>query len=217
MAKKSRAARKREAAKAKTVIKSVKAPEDTGAAAGEEKAAIAKAEAEAKAKAEAEAKAKAEAEAEAKAKAEAEAKAKAEAEAKAKAEAEAKAKAEAEAKAKAKAEAKVKAEAEAKAKAEAEAKRKEEEDRIFAERLGRHHDELRWLYMELYGNDDMFAELCGQMKRYYDERNEKLKALDAKREAEGEWYRKRDMLGMMMYIDNFAGDIKGVAGETAVH
>ena len=91
MAKKSRAARKREAAKAKTVIKSVKAPEDTGASAGEEKAAIAKAEAEAKAKAEAEAEAKAKAEAEAKAKAEAEAKAKAEAEAKAKAEAEAKA------------------------------------------------------------------------------------------------------------------------------
>ena len=39
-------------------------------------------------------------------------------------------------------------------------------DRIFAERLGRHHDELRWLYMELYGNDDMFAELCDQMKWY---------------------------------------------------
>ena len=67
----------------------------------------------------------------------------------------------------------------------------------------RHHDELRWLYMELYGNDDMFAELCGQMKRYYDLRNDKLKKLDAKREAEGEWYRKRDMVGMMMYIDNF--------------
>ena len=150
------------------------------------------------------------AEAEAKKKAEAEAKAKAEAEAKKKAEAEAKAKAEAEAKKKAEAEVKAKAEAEAKKKAEAEAKEKEEEDRIFMERLGRHHDELRWLYMELYGNDDMFAELCGQMKRYYDERNEKLKKLDAEREAEGEWYRKRDMLGMMMYIDNFAGNIKGV-------
>ena len=47
-------------------------------------------------------------------------------------------------------------------------------DRIFAERLGRHHDELRWLYMELYGNDDMFAELCDQMKWYYDQRNDKL-------------------------------------------
>ena len=87
---------------------------------------------------------------------------------------------------------------------------KENSDRIFQERLNRHHDELRWLYMELYGNSDMFAELCGQMKQYYDERNEKLKKLDAEREKEGEWYRKRDMLGMMMYIDNFAGNIKGV-------
>lgn len=87
---------------------------------------------------------------------------------------------------------------------------REESDRIFAERLKRHHDELRWLYMELYGNDDMFAELCDQMKQYYDQRNEKLKKLDADREAAGEWYRKRDMLGMMMYIDNFAGNIKGV-------
>ena len=109
-----------------------------------------------------------------------------------------------------KAAADTKAEAEVKAKAEAGAKKKEENDRIFAQRLGRHHDELRWLYMELYGNDDMFAELCGQMKRYYDMRNDKLKQLDAQREAAGEWYRKRDMVGMMMYIDNFAGNIKGV-------
>ena len=34
---------------------------------------------------------------------------------------------------------------------------------IFEKRLQRHHDELRWLYMELYENDSMFAELCGQM------------------------------------------------------
>ena len=84
------------------------------------------------------------------------------------------------------------------------------QDAVFAERLNRHHDELRWLYMELYDNDDMFAELCSQMKKYYDERNAKLKKLDAEREAEDEWYRRRDMLGMMMYIDNFGGDIRGV-------
>lgn len=87
---------------------------------------------------------------------------------------------------------------------------KDENDRIFSERLARHHDELRWLYMELYGNDDMFAELCSQMKEYYDQRNQSLKALDAKRESDAKWYRKRDMVGMMMYIDNFAGNIKGV-------
>lgn len=87
---------------------------------------------------------------------------------------------------------------------------KDENDRIFSERLARHHDELRWLYMELYGNDDMFAELCSQMKEYYDQRNQSLKALDAKRESDAKWYRKRDMVGMMMYIDNFAENIKGV-------
>ena len=117
-------------------------------------------------------------------------------------------KAETEAAAKKAEEEKKKAEAEAAAKKAQE--EKERNDRVFAERLGRHHDELRWLYMELYDNDDMFAELCDQMKRYYDERNEKLKTLDAEREAAGEWYRRRDMLGMMMYIDNFAGNIRGV-------
>ncbi len=96
------------------------------------------------------------------------------------------------------------------AEAAAAEKAREESDRIFSERLAHHHDELRWLYMELYNNDDMFAELCGQMKRYYDLRNEKLKSLDAARESKGAWYRGRDMLGMMMYIDNFAGNIKGV-------
>ncbi len=85
-----------------------------------------------------------------------------------------------------------------------------EEDRVFAERLSSRHDELRWLYMELYGNADMFAELCDQMKRYYDSRKESLRALDLKREKEGKWYHSRDMVGMMMYIDNFAGNLKGV-------
>ena len=133
---------------------------------------------------------------------------KAEAEAAAKKAEEEKKKAEAEAAAKKAEEEKKKAEVEAAAKKAQE--EKERNDRVFAERLGRHHDELRWLYMELYDNDDMFAELCDQMKRYYDARNEKLKNLDAEREAAGEWYRSRDMLGMMLYIDNFAGNIRGV-------
>ena len=90
---------------------------------------------------------------------------------------------------------------------------KAENDKVFEQRLSRHHDELRWLYMELYGNSDMFAELCGQMKRYYDSRKESLKALDLKREKEGKWYRSRNMTGMMMYIDNFAGNLKGVQAK----
>ena len=195
MAKKSRVARKKQAAaNRKTVTAAQNVKKAPAVEAVKEETAAVKAAEEAEA---AEAARKA-AEEEAKA---AEAARKAEEEAKA---SETARKAEEEAKA---SETARKAEEEAKAAEEA---KKEENDRIFAQRLERHHDELRWLYMELYGNDDMFAELCDQMKRYYDERNDKLKTLDAEREAEGEWYRKRDMLGMMMYIDNFAGNIKGV-------
>lgn len=36
----------------------------------------------------------------------------------------------------------------------------------FEQRLKKHHDELRWLYMELYDNGSMFAELCDQMHAF---------------------------------------------------
>ncbi len=84
------------------------------------------------------------------------------------------------------------------------------EDKRFQERLQGHHDELRWLYMELYHNDSMFAELLENLRRFYLERNAALKRLDEKREADRGWYRQNDMLGMMLYIDNFAGNMKGV-------
>lgn len=80
----------------------------------------------------------------------------------------------------------------------------------YRKRYERHHDELRWLYMELYDNGDMFAELCDNMQRFYQERSRELKAMDCKREDNKDWYRQNDLLGMMMYIDNFAGTIKGV-------
>ncbi len=37
--------------------------------------------------------------------------------------------------------------------------------------------------MELYQNDDMFAELCSQMYEYYRHRSSKLKERDAKKRA----------------------------------
>ncbi len=80
----------------------------------------------------------------------------------------------------------------------------------FEERLARHHDELRWLYMELYHNGDMFAELCDNMERFYRERDQGLKAMDAEREERPDWYKGNGLLGMMFYIDNFAGNMKGV-------
>ena len=58
-------------------------------------------------------------------------------------------------------------------------KRVEKNNSIFQYRLEKHHDELRWLYMELYQNDDMFAELCSKMYEYYRHRSSKLIERDA--------------------------------------
>ena len=80
----------------------------------------------------------------------------------------------------------------------------------FEERLKKHHDELRWLYMELYDNSDMFYELCTQMERFYQERSSALKERDLEKEEDPAWFKKQDMMGMMLYIDNFAGNLRGV-------
>ncbi len=87
---------------------------------------------------------------------------------------------------------------------------KEAADEIFYRRMQKNQDELRWLYMELYNNDSMYAELCETIHGFYEERNRTLRSMDRKREADPEWYKKNDLLGMMLYIENFGGTIKGV-------
>ncbi len=84
---------------------------------------------------------------------------------------------------------------------------------VYEKRFARHIDELKWLYMELYGNSSMFAELCDNLYRFYEERNDDLKKIDQNREARPDWYKQNDMLGMMFYIDNFAGNMKGVESK----
>ena len=84
------------------------------------------------------------------------------------------------------------------------------ENQEFQRRLQAHHDELRWLYMELYNNGSMFFELMEYLEKFYAERSQTLKAIDRKREADPNWYRRNDLVGMMLYIDNFGGTIRGV-------
>lgn len=47
------------------------------------------------------------------------------------------------------------------------------------------------------------------MESLRQERREALKARDAEKGGT-EWYKAQEMLGMMLYIDNFAGDLTGV-------
>ncbi|WP_455436688.1 alpha-amylase family protein [Hungatella hathewayi] len=77
-------------------------------------------------------------------------------------------------------------------------------------RFNQYYDELKWLYCELYKNqDEALEQLCGQMYRFYTERKAALKRMDRERAKNPQWYKGNRMVGMMMYTDAFAGDLKG--------
>ena len=84
------------------------------------------------------------------------------------------------------------------------------EEEIYEARFQKHIDELKWLYMELYDDQEHFDELCASMKQFYDIRKKGLKASDLTREADPNWYKGSDILGMMMYTKMFGGNLKGV-------
>lgn len=82
---------------------------------------------------------------------------------------------------------------------------------IYHERFQARVDELKWLYMELYhGADADFDRLCNSLFTFYEERGENLKQSDLKREKNPDWYLSNKLIGMMLYVDNFAGDLNGV-------
>ena len=84
----------------------------------------------------------------------------------------------------------------------------------FDRRLEGRYDELKWLYCELYQNDlEAFQGFVEMLRRCWSRRKPPLRAQDARREADPDWYRRRDLLGMMLYVDAFAGDLAGVRGR----
>ncbi len=84
----------------------------------------------------------------------------------------------------------------------------------FDQRLEGRYDELKWLYCELYQNDlEAFQGFVEMLRRSWGQRKRPLRAQDARREADPDWYRHRELLGMMLYVDAFAGDLAGVRGK----
>ena len=81
---------------------------------------------------------------------------------------------------------------------------------VFDQRLARHADELKWLYCELYRDEEAFADFVEMLRRCWAERKKPLRDQDKRREADPEWYRRRDLLGMMLYVNAFAGNLRGV-------
>ncbi len=81
----------------------------------------------------------------------------------------------------------------------------------FASRFKRHEDELKWLYCELYHSDMRSYEyFVDMLYRSYKARPESLKTMDRAREAYPDWYKGHELVGMLMYVNAFAGTLKGV-------
>ncbi len=81
----------------------------------------------------------------------------------------------------------------------------------FKERLAHHYDEMKWLYGELYhGDEQAFDYFCSMLYEYYSQRSPALKKWDQGRIDDPNWYRDKELLGMLMYTNAFAGNLAGV-------
>ena len=81
----------------------------------------------------------------------------------------------------------------------------------FRKRFEHHEAELKWLFMELYRNDEQAWDYFTEMLfRAYTNRPERLKRMDRKRFQDPEWYKGHELVGMQMYVSAFAGTLQGV-------
>ena len=84
---------------------------------------------------------------------------------------------------------------------------------VFRKRYAEHASELRSLYLQLYHNNAGYIEFVEMLYRVWTERGKELKTLDRKRAEDPEWFRRREMLGMQLYVGAFAGNLEGVRGK----
>ncbi|MBQ9412844.1 MAG: amylosucrase, partial [Oscillospiraceae bacterium] len=81
----------------------------------------------------------------------------------------------------------------------------------FQARFDRHGEELRQLYLEIYhGDEQAWSYFRDMLYRVYKERPASLKKLDRARSKKPGWYKGHDLTGMLMYVNAFAGNLKGV-------
>jgi len=84
----------------------------------------------------------------------------------------------------------------------------------YAQRLQEHFPRLFRLLHQLYGNQyDFFYHVQGILEtatNSWIERSNELKALDAIRSADLYWFQSHRMIGAMLYVDLFSGDLKNI-------
>ena len=77
-------------------------------------------------------------------------------------------------------------------------------------RLAQYYDELKWLYMELYNNENSFEYFVEMLRHAYKDRKQSLRAVDERRAGNPHMHHSNKMMGMMLYTENFGGDLNGV-------
>ncbi|MBR3041112.1 MAG: amylosucrase [Eubacterium sp.] len=84
-------------------------------------------------------------------------------------------------------------------------------DKTFTSRIEPYYDELKWLYSELYNNDQQaFEYFTDMLFEYYKKRSKTLKMWDEARDVVKDWFAGNEMLGMLMYTNCFAENLKGI-------
>ena len=90
----------------------------------------------------------------------------------------------------------------------------EQDLRHFYTRLGANFYSIYSLFKKIYGNRPDFLQqiqrLVETMARGYINRSEALQQLDLDKEKDYNWFLSQQWVGMALYCDGFAGDLKGV-------
>jgi amylosucrase len=77
-------------------------------------------------------------------------------------------------------------------------------------RFRKHQNEMQEILNSLYGEQNLLSQLDKIMLERFNQRSISLKALDKKRLENPLWYMDKDMLGITMYTDLFAGSLNGI-------
>ncbi len=89
--------------------------------------------------------------------------------------------------------------------------------RHFYTRLGANFYAIYTLFDKLYGDREDFKQqaqhLVEAMARQYINRSDKLKQKDIKREKDYNWFLNQQWVGMALYSNGFAGDLKGLKSQ----
>jgi len=89
-----------------------------------------------------------------------------------------------------------------------------EDLRHFYTRLGANFYAIHSLFAQLYGHrEDFFTQIKALVERLalaYNDRPEELRRVDMSREEDHNWFLSQEYVGMALYCNGFAGDLKGV-------